>query len=187
MCYNTNRGVKMKISVRGKKLEVTKAIHDYAIAKIGRLDKYFEDPNNITAHIIVRVSGIDQIVEVTIPTKNIILRAEERNKDLYAAIDLVTEKLERQIRKNKTKMHRKKVKAKFEDLKIEFDVDEQEENNSKIVKRKTIDTKPMNEEEAILQMELLGHDFFVYQDDEQKNICVLYRRKDGNYGVIETN
>jgi len=138
------------------------------------------------ANVVVRISGIDQIVEVTIPAKKVILRAEDRGKDLYAAIDLVTEKLERQIRKNKTKMQKKNVKNRFEDFNVEFEAIE-EATDSVIVKRKNIEVKPMNEEEAVLQMELLGHDFFVFKRDNDESVCVLYRRKDGNYGIIETN
>lgn len=175
----------MKFNIRGNKLEVTKPIKEYVEEKIGRLDKYFENPENITAHVVVRVRGIDQIVEVTIPVKKLILRAEDRNKDLYAAIDLVVEKLERQIRKNKTKMQKKNLRSKIADMNIDFEVEEEEKEN-KIVKRKHIEMKPMGEEEAVLQMELIGHEFFVYQDAETKEICVLYKRNDGDYGLIET-
>lgn len=177
----------MRFNIRGNKLEVTKPIKNYIEEKIGRLDKYFENPNELKANVVVRISGIDQIVEVTIPAKKLILRAEDRGKDLYAAIDLVTEKLERQIRKNKTKMHKKNVKNRFEDFNMNFELEKDEESEShKIVKRKKIEVKPMNEEEAILQMELLGHDFFVFERDKDNLSCVLYKRKDGNYGIIET-
>ena len=172
----------MEINIRGDKVKVTQSIKNYIEEKIGRLDKYFDDPSNTTASVIIRVKGINQIIEVTIPLKKIILRGEETHNDLYAAIDLVTEKIERQIRKNKTKIQ-KKAKESYGIL-LNFEEPEQEEN--KIVKRKTLDTKPMSEEEAILQMEMLGHSFFIYKDDELDEICILYRRKDGNYGVIET-
>lgn len=171
----------MEINVRGDKIKVTQSIKDYIQEKIGRLDKYFDDPST-TASVIIRVKGINQIIEVTIPLKKIILRGEETHSDLYAAIDLVTEKIERQIRKNKTKIH----KQSKESYGMILDFEEPEEDESKIVKRKKLDTKPMSEEEAILQMEMLGHSFFIYEDDELNEICVLYRRKDGNYGVIET-
>jgi len=172
----------MEINIRGDKVKVTQSIKNYIEEKIGRLDKYFDDPSNTTASVIIRVKGINQIIEVTIPLKKIILRGEETHNDLYAAIDLVTEKIERQIRKNKTKIQ-KKAKESYGIL-LNFEEPDQEEN--KIVKRKTLDTKPMSEEEAILQMEMLGHSFFIYKDDELDEICILYRRKDGNYGVIET-
>ena len=174
----------MKFNIRGNKLEVTKPIKEYVEEKIGKLNKYFENPEDITAHVVVRVHGIDQIVEVTIPVKKLILRAEDRNKDLYSAIDLVVEKLERQIRKNKTKMQKKNLRTKITELKNDFE--EIVEEEKKVVKRKKLEMKPMSEDEAILQMELLDHEFFVYEDAESNDICVLYKRKDGDYGLIDT-
>lgn len=173
----------MNFNIRGSKMEVTEPIRKYIEEKIGKLDKYFETPSELTANIVIRVSGIEQIVEVTIPIKKAILRAEERNKDLYAAIDLVSEKMERQIRKNKTRS--KKKKNVNMDFFLDFDVTEEEKEEQEIVKRKEIETKPMSEEEAILQMNLLGHDFFVFKDAETTQLAVVYRRKDGNYGIIE--
>lgn len=177
----------MKFNIHGSKVKITKPIKSYIEEKLGRLDKYFENPEEITANVHVRISGLDQIVEVTIPAHKIILRREERDKDLYAAIDLVCDKLERQIRKNKTRMTRKPVKPNFADFNISFEVDKQELSSGKIVKRKKLEMKPMDEEEAILQMELLGHEFFVYEDVNVETVCILYKRKDGNYGIIETN
>ncbi len=176
----------MKFNIRGNKLEVTESIKNYVEEKIGKLNKYFENPDEVTANVVIRVHGIDQIVEVTIPAKKVILRAEDRNKDLYAAIDLVVEKLERQIRKNKTKMNKKAMKNTFIDFNMSFEVEPSEEDDRKIVKRKEIEMKPMSEEEAILQMELLGHEFFVFKNVDDEDICILYRRKDGDYGIIET-
>ena len=176
----------MKFNIRGQKLEVTEPIRKYIESKIGKIDKYLENPNEITANVVVRVRGIDQIVEATIPTKKIILRGEESHQDLYAAIDLVSEKLERQIRRNKKRLSEKRSKEILVDFNMNFEIDEEEAEKEDIVKRKSIDVKPMSEEEAILQMNLLGHTFFVYKDMEDHSVCVLYRRKDGNYGVIET-
>lgn len=172
----------MKFTIRGKKLEVTDAIKAYVEEKIGRLDKYFENPDNISANVLMRLSGNDQVVEVTINTHGLILRGEEANKDLYASIDFVTDKIERQIRKNKTKIHKKSSKETIRDFK-EFEVEDKEELNE-VVKRKEIEMKPMSEEEAILQMELIDHDFFVYKDASTNETTVAYKRKDGNYGLI---
>ena len=174
----------MKFTIRGKKLEVTDAIKAYVEEKIGRLDKYFENPDNISANVLMRLSGKAQVVEVTINTHGLILRGEESNKDLYASIDLVADKIERQIRKNKTKIHKKSSKETIRDFK-EFEVEEKEDAND-VVKRKEIETKPMSEEEAILQMELIDHDFFVYKDASTSETNVVYKRKDGNYGLIVT-
>ncbi len=173
----------MKLTVRGNKLEVTDSIRNYVEEKLGKLDKYFEESDEINANVLFRIQGKNQIVEVTIPIKKYILRAEEANEDLYASIDLVAEKLERQIRKNKTRIKERKVK----DIPvINFEAIIEEEPKTTIVKRKSVEMKPMDEEEAVLQMELLGHEFFVFQDIDTDSISVLYKRKDGNYGIIET-
>ena len=174
----------MKMNIRGSKVKITSAINDYIEAKIGKLDKYLENPDDVTANVVVKVKGKDQTVEVTIPMKKLILRAEDTHNDLYAAIDLVSEKLERQIRKNKTRM-KKRVKE-ITDINIDFKVEKEEDEKGRIVKRKLVETKPMNEEEAILQMNLLGHDFFVFTNEATNQINILYRRKDTNYGIIET-
>ena len=174
----------MKFNIRGKKLEVTPSLKSYIEDKIGRLDKYFENPDNIEATVLIKVSGINQVVEVTINTHGLILRGEESNKDLYASIDFVTDKIERQIRKNKTKIHKKISKDTIRDFKvIESEVTEDKKD---VVKRKIVEMKPMSEEEASLQMDLLDHDFFVYKDDDTGSINIVYKRKDGNYGVLET-
>lgn len=174
----------MNINIRGSKVEVTEAIKKYVENKIGRLSKYFENPDDITANVVLKVRGVEQIVEVTIPVRKIILRGEETNKDLYAAIDLVSEKVERQIRKNKTRMKQKINKEALLEFKLDFDTP-QEETEGSIVKRKELEMKPMDTEEAILQMNLLGHEFFVFKDIDTNLNCVLYKRKDGNYGIIE--
>ena len=174
----------MKLQVHGDKVSVTPAIHSYIEEKLAKLDKYFEDPDSITATVRVRVRNLEQIIEVTIPTKDFTLRREESDEDLYASIDLVVDKLERQIRKNKTRFERKYKDSSVAMVKYDFEADNNEVSDSKIVKRKEIDTKPMSEEEAILQAELLNHDFFVFKNINEDCVSVLYERKDGNYGII---
>lgn len=174
----------MKFTIRGKKLEVTDALKAYIEDKIGKLDKYFENPDNISTNVLMKISGNDQVVEVTINTHGLILRGEEASKDLYASIDLVIEKIERQIRKNKTKIHKRSSKETIRDFK-DFDTDEKVDVTN-VVKRKVIDMKPMSEEEAVLQMDLIDHDFFVYKDANTNNINVIYKRRDGNIGIITT-
>lgn len=174
----------MKLNIRGSKLEVTEAIKNYLESKIAKLDKYFEEPEEITANVVVKTRGIDQIAEITIPIKKAILRAEESNRDLYASIDFAVDKLERQIRKNKTRIKQKANKENL-DVFIDFEVEENEIEEQTIVKRKTVDMKPMSEEEAILQMNLLGHEFFIFKDADTETDAVLYKRKDGNYGILE--
>ena len=175
----------MKLNIRGDKLEITDAIRDYVEDKLGRLDKYFKD-SNINANVLLKVKGNRQIIEVTVPTDKYILRSEEEHNDLYAAIDLVVDKLEGQIRKNKTKLKKQNIDNKYKDFNFDYELDEDEENNDVIVKHKEIEMKPMDSEEAILEMELLGHSFFVYKDVDTGNVNVIYKRKDGNYGLIET-
>ena len=175
----------MKVIIRGDKLEVTDAINDYIEKKIGKLQKYFDSSLDIEAKVLVKNNNKNKKIEVTIPSKKLILRAEDSHEDLYAAIDLVSEKLERQIRKNKTRMRKKSNEKLVEGFNVDFDgYDEELET---IVKRKKIDMKPMSEEEAILQMDMLGHNFFIFKNDIDNNINIVYKRKDGNYGLIETN
>lgn len=179
----------MKLNIRGDKLVVTDAIKNYIEDKTKRLEKYF-DNDDIEAKVIVKVANNKEIIEITIPTNKYTLRAEERNDDLYAAIDLVLDKLERQIRKNKTRLNERYKKENFMDFNFDFieefeqDTDEEEDL---IVKRKTIDVKPMDEQEALLQMELLNHDFFMFKNIDEDCISVLYRRKDGKFGILNSN
>ena len=171
----------MKFNIHGKNIEVTGAIRGYVESKIGRIEKYFKD-TDLEAVVNLRVRGKEQIVEVTIPANKMVLRAEEKHSDLYAAVDLVSDKLERQIRKNKTKA-RKNMKQTI--VFNDFDVDSSEDVDDSIVKRKVVDTKPMSEEEAILQMELIGHDFFLFKNDKTNELCVVYKRDDNGYGILE--
>lgn len=175
----------MDIIIRGSKLEITDSMEAYAKEKLSKLDKYVE-ASDAKATVLVKVRGHLNKVEVTIPLKNLILRAEESQEDFYAAIDVVIDILERQIRKNKTRIastKRKEAKDFSYDYIAEIPDEEEEE---KIVKRKKIDLKPMDEEEAILQMELLGHSFYLFKDMDTDKPTLVYKRKDGNYGVIES-
>ena len=175
----------MKCNIRGDKILVTKAIKEYVIEKISKLEKYFDKADEITANILVKVKLFDQTIEVTIPTPNFTIRSEESAENLYAAIDLVVDKIERQIRKNKTKINKIEKNA-VKKLNLSY-IEDQEEEENKITRRKTLNTKPMSEDEAILQMEMLGHDFFIFKDCSTSKVSILYKRKDNNYGIIETN
>lgn len=175
----------MEIIIRGDKLKITDAMHDYIEEKLGKLEKYLKDSDEVRANIIVKVKNHEQRVEITIPLKNYIIRAEETKDDFYAAVDKALDTLERQIRKNKTRMLSKQVKKNYDFDISEIEIDKSVDEN-KIVKRKKVEVKPMNEEEAILQMELLGHQFYMYKDSESNKAAVVYKRNDGNYGVIES-
>ena len=176
----------MEIVIRGSKLEITDAMEAYAKEKLTKLDKYLDGTEEAKATVLVKVRGHLNKVEVTIPLKNLILRAEESQEDFYAAIDVVIDKLERQIRKNKTRIASTKKKE-ARDFSYDYiaEIEDDEEEEEKIVKRKKIDLKPMDEEEAILQMELLGHEFFAFRNVDTGNIDILYKRKDGDYGILE--
>ena len=171
----------MEVLVRGNKIDITDAMKDYVKEKLSKLDKYTLD-DDIRATVLVKVRNYTQKVEVTIPLKTLILRAEEESQDFYSAVDLVINKLERQIRKNKTKL-KKKEKTGIKEFNIDDIIDLSEDEP--VIKRKKIEIKPMNLEEAILQMELLGHNFYMYKDSELQKIALVYKRQDGGYGVIE--
>lgn len=175
----------MKITLRGKNIEITEAIEEKVSEKLSKLDKYFIVSENVEAKVLVRTYHYGQKIEVTIPTEYVLLRAEVVDQDLYNAIDLVIDKLEGQIRKYKTRLNRKSKdnKLAFNLASIEPLEDEEEDV---LVKTKTITPKPMDMEEAIMQMELIGHSFFVYRDTETDAISIVYRRNDGDYGLIET-
>lgn len=175
----------MKITLRGKNIEITDAIEKKVGDKLSKLDKYFIVSENVEAKVLVRTYPYGQKIEVTIPTEYVLLRAEVVEDDLYNAIDLVIDKLEGQIRKYKTRLNRKS-----KDNKLAFNIASieplEEEEEDVLVKTKTINPKPMDMEEAIMQMELIGHSFFVYRDTETDSISIVYRRNDGDYGLIET-
>ena len=174
----------MEIIIHGDKLKVTDAMKEYIEEKLEKLNKYLENSENVRATVIVKVKNHEQRVEITIPLKAFILRSEESKDDFYAAVDKTIDKLERQIRKNKTRIMSKQVKTN-RDFVVSAFSDEDSSDDKKILKRKKVEVKPMNEEEAILQMELLGHQFYMYKDSETNVPAVVYKRTDGNYGIIE--
>ena len=174
----------MKITLRGKNIEITEAIEEKVSEKLSKLDKYFIVSENVEAKVLVRTYPYGQKIEVTIPTEYVLLRAEVVDDDLYTAMDLVVDKLEGQIRKYKTRLSRKS-----KDNKLAFNlssIEDVESEDDVLVKVKSITPKPMDMEEAIMQMELIGHSFFVYRDTETDAISIVYRRNDGVYGLIET-
>ncbi|WP_019243073.1 MULTISPECIES: ribosome hibernation-promoting factor, HPF/YfiA family [Bacillus] len=185
----------MDYNIRGENIEVTPALREYVEKKVGKLERYFNNTPNANAYVNLKVYNDKTCkVEITVPMTNLVLRAEERNTDMYAAIDMITDKLERQIRKHKTKVNRKFRATgttpevfvfEAEDEADPQDVVEAEE--LEIVRNKRFYLKPMDSEEAILQMNMLGHNFFVYTNAETEVTNVVYKRKDGRYGLIEPN
>lgn len=172
----------MKVTVIAKNMELTEALKEIVQKKVSKLEKYFE--KDVEAKATLSVQKNRQIIEVTIPFNGVILRGEESTSDMYKSLDLVGDKLERQIRKQKTRLSRKHGgSVKFGAL---TDIDSKgEEDLGKLVRVKKFGVKPMNSEEAILQMDLLGHNFFVFQDADTNKVNVLYKRKDGDYGLLE--
>ncbi len=177
----------IKYSIRGENLEVTEAIRDYVVSKLEKIEKYFQTDQELDARVNLKVYREKTAkVEVTIPLGSITLRAEDVSQDMYGSIDLVTDKIERQIRKNKTKIERKnRNKISKSQLFTDALVEDTDTSQPKVVRSKQIDLKPMDLEEAILQMDLLGHDFFIYVDVEDESTNVIYRREDGDIGLLE--
>lgn len=173
----------MNIKVVGKNIEVTEGLKAAVEKKLIKLDKYFMDNVNATATVSVEKNM--QKIEVLIPFNNAMLRAEVKNSDLYSAIDLVIDKLEGQVRKQKTKLERRNGNTSLRFSNIQQYDDYDKDDEPKIVKTKRFAIKPMNEEEAVLQMELLGHDFYMFMNGDTDEVNVVYKRKDGNYGLIE--
>lgn len=171
----------MKLNFTGRKIEVTNGLKDYTMSKLSKLDKFFGD--EAICDVTFSVQKDNHIIEVTIHHKGILYRAEVSEPDMYASIDRVEDVLERQIRKQKTRLE-KQLKSGAFDYQPEFG-DVEIEQEFKVVKTKTYSAKPMSVEEAILQMNLLGHTFYIFNNAETMDKNVVYKRKDGNYALIE--
>jgi putative sigma-54 modulation protein len=177
----------MQLEIRGKNIELTDALKDYTTKRLSKLEKYIEDAR--IAQVALSVEGEKHKVEVTIPLNGLILRGEVASEDMYMAIDLVVEKLEKQIEKHKTKLFKSYrggglKQALAEEIQKELS-DKDTIEKFKVVRTKRFAMKPMDEEEAIMQMNLLGHTFFVFMNAETDEVNVVYKRKDRHYGLIE--
>ena len=174
----------MRITITGRNIELTPGIKEAVEDKLSKLEKYFKPDTDVL--VTLSVEKDRQKIEVTIPTKGHTIRAEEVSNDMYVSIDLVEETIERQLIKYRTKIVSKKLNAaanfKAEYLDDNYDDDDEE---VKIVRTKTYDLKPMYPEDACVQMELLGHDFFVFVNAETDAVNVVYKRKANTYGIIE--
>lgn len=174
----------MKFNIIGRNVSVSDRTKKQIEKKIGKLNKFFSE--DTIANVTLSRNRQENRVEVTIPLKNAIIRAEETSNDLYTSIDLVDEILERQIRKHRTKLIDKTQGAQaFSELFHENTEEGNDEEEIKIEKVKRFDFKPMSPDEACLEMELLGHNFFVFRDADTAETCVVYKRKNGSYGLIE--
>jgi putative sigma-54 modulation protein len=178
----------MELTVRGKNLEITDALHTYVEKHTGKIQRYFDKP--IKINVLLRISNMTKTCEVTVFVDGVILRGVEKSDDMYKSIDLVFDKVERQIHKYKTRLA-KKFKER-NTLSKQFMQEEEavqpvSESAFEIVKTKYFNITPMSPEEAILQMNLLGHSFFMFFNSETEGMAVVYRRDDGKYGLIDAN
>jgi putative sigma-54 modulation protein len=182
----------MEMQITGKNLEILPAIRSYIIRKLGKIDRYL--PNILSFDVVATEESTrspDQrfIVQATVNNKGTLLRAEERGQDLYTATDKVAEVLSRQIEHYKGKLPYTRKRAapsiRINTAELTAAIEEESESSPKVVKTKRFDVKPMSLEEAVDQMELLGHDFFLFYNSDASRLSLLYRRNDGNYGLIE--
>lgn len=180
----------MRVIFSGKSLQITDREREYATKRLQRLSRYFRDARE--GHLTHSVQRNWQIVEVQLDLNGTLIRAEERTPDVFASIDAVVDKLEQQIRRLKGKYRSHKgrpdapsVVAALSELPVEEEAALPAEPTRPVVRRKRIAIKPMSVDEASLQMELLGHDFFAFLNAETQQVDVLYRRKDGDYGLLE--
>ena len=171
----------MRYIITGKNINVTEGMKNAVYEKIGKLEKYFKPDTEV--HVVMGVEKGNHKIEVTIPVKGNVIRAEESSTDMYASVDLVEEVIERQIKKYKNKIiESKQSAAMLADNFVEEDYDEDE---IVITRTKKFAMKPMDPEEACIQMELSGHNFFVFRNSETDEVNVVYKRKDNTYGLIE--
>jgi len=176
----------MNISIRGKQMEVTDALKDYVIKRVGKLEKYSDEFKDVKVTLLVEEGR--HRVEVTAPLQGMILRGEEESGDMYASIDAAVDTIEQQIRKNKTRLEKKLREGAFDRELMAEPVSEEPEDEFKVVRTKRFSIKPMTVDEAILQMNLLGHEFFMFRNaDDDDGFAVVYRRNDGGYGLIESS
>ncbi len=174
--------ISMKFIIVGRNIEVTPGLRAAVEEKIGKLDKYFNPDTEV--HVTLSVEKDRQKIEVTIPVKGSIIRSEQVSNDMYVSIDLVEEIIERQLKKYKNKIvDKQQTAASFSKAYVENDYTDDEE--IKIVRTKKFDIKPMYPEDACIQMELLGHSFFVFCNAETDQVNVVYKRKGDTYGLIE--
>ena len=173
----------MKVNITGRKIDLTDKIKETTLKKILKLEKFFGD--DASAQVTYTAQKDKAAVEVTVFHGGMIYRGEDMNSDKYVALDKVVDIIERQIRKNKTRLE-KKLRENAFDAYAGAESEVPEEKEFKIVKTKKYFIKPMSPEEAILQMNLIGHEFYLFKNAETEENNIVYRRKDGNYGLIET-
>ena len=180
----------MNVQVRGKNIDVTPSLEDHAHKKLSKIAKFFEDDTEI--QVVLAVTREEHVAEMTVFFNSMILRSEESSGDMYSSIDSAIDKIEKQVIKHREKLNQRlrqgatrQISDQLAAEQLGVKEEEKEDSEPKVVRTKHILLKPMDVEEAILQMNLLGHDFFVFNNAETDTVNVLYQRKDGNYGLIE--
>jgi len=173
----------MKLIYAGKGIEITGSLEDRLEKKLSKLERYFRD--DVEAHIrLEQQKGARNICEITIAVNSLILRAEEVSQDMYQSIDGAVDKLNRQIRRYRTKLEKRLRSGAFEPVADEIPEAEVAPADYSVVRTKRFGVKPMSAEDAIAQMELLGHNFFIFKKEDDDQLCVLYRRNDDTYGLL---
>lgn len=177
----------MKVTIRGHKIEVTQAQKQFIEEKLTKLEKYFTNKEEVIVNVLIKQYDFQSRVEVAIHAEKYVLRADERQNDIYAAVDVVLDKLERQIRKHKTKLN-KKIKERLPMADAFFVAESESADEAKkmdIIKEKKIELRPMDVEEAILQLQLIDHDFYFFLEANTNQPMVVYKRKEGQFGIIQ--
>ena len=187
MKFNLGRSDFMKITTQGNGIKIGTRLEGKIADKMKKFDKYFCDEGSLNVRI--RPEGNKMVAEITLKSEYQIYRAEAKDEEILTALDRTVDKLESQIRRQKTKFLKKKkefpeiINFLEDDGASDFALDDDAE--SKITRRKSFQLRPMTSEDAMLQLEMLGHDFFVYMDSDTNSVCVIYKRNDGNYGLLE--
>ncbi len=176
----------MGIVVSGQNVDITPALKEYAEKKLRKLQKFFEN-REVEIEVVLKVQRELHVADITIQVGGLLVRGEGKTDDMYASINVAVDRIERQIRKYKTRINRRmrKLDAQAAGVAVAGQAEDEDADGPRLVKTKRFDVKPMSVEEAIMQMELLGHDFYVFRNDSTGGVNVVYRRNDGDYGLIE--
>src|SRR5690554_4813484 len=181
----------IRINFTDRNLEITQALREYTEKKMAKIEKYLQEHRTSTAEVVLRTERGVHIAEVTMNLSGLILRGEGKTSDMYVSIDAAVDRIERQLNKHKTRINRRSQGPKLAEVAAppveEGERAVEKTEGPKIVRTKRFALKPMSPEEAALQMDLLGHDFFVFRDADSGEVSVLYRRRDGNFGLIEAD
>lgn len=177
---------RLQIAIRGKNVDITNPLREYLDKRLSKIERHFN--SEVVANVSVSTEPVGYSAEITIPINGLLIRAEEQSADLYSAIDLVVDKLVRQVNRFRGRIQARRQTMSIKQMPPLSELDQaggEPEANGQIVKVKRFPMRPMPVEEAVLQMNLLGHDFFVFANADSGHVSVVYRRRDGNYGLIE--